>query len=252
MELSVRLCPSPELYQYYHQEGARVIVVDIFRATTTMTTAFINGAKRILPVASTELAEKLGQERDCLVAAERNVKRCAFAQLGNDPMEYTSELVLGQEIVMTTTNGTKAIHIAHETGAKEIFIGSFLNLKSIVTDCLAQEVKDIIVLAAGWQGQMATEDSLYAGALSYELEQAGAVVKKNDGTELMQNLWEAHCLELDAREAYLSKSEHYARLKANGFAEAARYCLTILDKPAPIPSLKEEHTELWLGIKSPK
>ncbi len=250
MELTVRLCPSPELYTYYHTEGATAIVVDIFRATTTMTTAFLNGAKGILPVASTDLAEKLGKEGNFLIAAERNVKRCAFADLGNDPMEYSSELVKGREIVMTTTNGTKAINIAYETGAEQVLIGSFLNLKSIVAYCLAKGLKDIIVLGAGWQGQMSTEDSLYAGALSYELEQAGAVVKKNDGTELMQDLWEAHCLDFEARTTYFSKSEHYARLVTNGFAEAANYCLSILDKAISLPTLrKEADDKLWLRVE---
>ncbi len=250
MEISVRLCPSPELYEYYHREGAIAIVVDIFRATTTMTRAFLNGAKGILPVASTDLAQKLGQDGGLLIAAERNVKRCSFADLGNDPMEYSSELVNGREIVMTTTNGTKAINIAYETGAEQVLIGSFLNLKSIVSYCLRKELKDIIVLGAGWQGQMSTEDSLYAGALSYELEQAGAIVKKNDGTQLMQDLWEAHCLDFETRTTYLAKSEHYARLRANGFAEAANYCLTIQDEIISLPTLrKEEDGNLWLRIK---
>ncbi len=250
MKISVRLCPSPELYPYYHQEGATVIVVDIFRATTTMTTAFLNGAKGILPVASTDLAQQIGQERGFLIAAERNVKRCAFADLGNDPMEYSLGLVEGKEIVMTTTNGTKAINIAYETGAKEILIGSFLNLKSIVSHCLKQNPKDIIVLGAGWQGQMSTEDSLYAGALSYELEQAKLSVQKNDGTQLMQDLWEAHCLDFTARTTYLAKSEHYARLKANGFAEAADYCLTIQDDIISLPMLsKEADGNLWLRLR---
>ncbi len=249
MEISVRLCPSPELYNYYHQEGATVVVVDVFRATTTMTTAFLNGAKGILPVASTDLAKKLGQEEELLISAERNVKRCDFADLGNDPMEYESSLVGGREIVMTTTNGTKAINIAYETGAKEVLIGSFLNLKSIVAYCLDNKLEDIIVLGAGWQGQMSTEDSLYAGALSYELEQAQINVKKNDGTALMQDIWVSYCLDLEARINYFAKSEHYARLKANGFAQTANYCLTIQEELISIPILrKEEDGNLWLRV----
>ncbi len=248
MELNLRLCPSPELYQYYHKEGASVVVVDIFRATTTMTTAFINGAKAILPVSSTEEAERIGQEMDYIIAAERNVKRCAFAQLGNDPMEYTEALVKGKKIVMTTTNGTKAINLAFETGAKEVLIGSFLNLHSLVSHCLKNEIKDLVVLGAGWQGQMATEDSLYAGALAHYLEQKTELIK-NDGTKLMQDLWESYCLDFDSRLDYLSHSEHYARLTANGFAEAAAYCLKILSEDTPLPYLsKAEDNKLWLKV----
>ncbi len=245
MELSLRLCPSPELYQYYHKEGASVVIVDIFRATTTITTAFINGVKGIIPVASIEEAEAFAKQGQYIVAAERNVQRCSFADLGNDPMEYTEELVKGQKLVMTTTNGTKAIKIAFETGAKEVLIGSFLNLKSLVENCLTNKIKDLIVLAAGWQGQMATEDSLYAGALSHYLEKHIAIVK-NDGAKLMQDLWEAHCLDFESRLAYLSHSEHYARLKANGFSEAAAYCLKILEEQVPLPFLTQKGNQLEL------
>lgn len=226
------------------------MVVDIFRATTTMTTAFMHGAKGILPVASVEEAERLSANPDYIIAAERNVKRCDFAHLGNDPMEYDAETIQGREVVMTTTNGTKAINIAFEAGAKEVLIGSFLNLKSIVRYCQENQLEDLIILASGWQGQMASEDSLYAGALAYELEQAGVEVVFNDGTHLMQTIWEAHCLNLNTRLDYLSKSEHYARLEANGFAEAVPYCLTILSEDnLPVPVLREEeHAQRWLRI----
>ncbi len=104
--MHVYLCPSPELYPLYHRPNSIVIIVDIFRASTTMVAPFAHGAKGILPVASTEEAEETGKRLGALIAAERNVVRCDFAQLGNDPAEYTTDLVSGREIVFTTTNGT--------------------------------------------------------------------------------------------------------------------------------------------------
>ena len=99
--MQVYLCPSPELYPLYHRPNSIVIIVDIFRASTTMVAAFAHGAKGILPVASTEEAEETGKRLGALIAAERNVVRCDFAQLGNDPAEYTTDLVSGREIVFT-------------------------------------------------------------------------------------------------------------------------------------------------------
>ena len=108
--MNIYLCPSPELYSLYHRPDTIVIIVDIFRASTTMVTALGHGARSIIPVSTTEEAETLGHTLGCLIAAERNVQRCPFAQLGNDPAEYTEELVSGKDIVFTTTNGTRALN----------------------------------------------------------------------------------------------------------------------------------------------
>ncbi len=83
--MNIYLCPSPELYPLYHRPGAIVIIVDIFRDSTTMVTALAHGARSILHVATTEEAEEQGKALGCLIAAERNVMKCPFAQLGNDP-----------------------------------------------------------------------------------------------------------------------------------------------------------------------
>ena len=59
--MNIYLCPSPELYSLYHREGASVIITDIFRASTTMSTAFAEGASAILAVATVEECEELGR-----------------------------------------------------------------------------------------------------------------------------------------------------------------------------------------------
>ena len=152
--MNIYLCPSPELYSLYHRPDTIVIIVDIFRASTTMVTALGHGARSIIPVSTTEEAETLGHTLGCLIAAERNVQRCPFAQLGNDPAEYTEELVSGKDIVFTTTNGTRALNIAKEHGVEEILVGAFINLRSTLHYC-HQLGTDVLVLAAGWKGKMA-------------------------------------------------------------------------------------------------
>ena len=101
----VDICFSPALFPFYSQPNDVVVVTDIFRATTTMCTAFLNGLSAIIPVATTKEAEQY-KDQGFLVGAERNVVQCSFADFGNSPFEYTRDTVEGKEIVFTTTNGT--------------------------------------------------------------------------------------------------------------------------------------------------
>ena len=86
--MTIDICLSPTLYPYYQKQSDTVIVVDIFRATTTMCAAFHNGATAIIPVADIDLARKYKSE-GFLVGAERNTRRVDFADFGNSPIEYT-------------------------------------------------------------------------------------------------------------------------------------------------------------------
>lgn len=246
--MKIFLCPSPDLYHLYHRSGATVIITDIFRASTTIVTAINNGAEAILPVACTEEAQRLGQEYGYLIAAERNVRRCEFADLGNDPMEYTSERILGKHIVLTTTNGTRSLHIALEAGAQEILIGSFLNLSATLGHCLEIGAEEVIVLAAGWQGQLSIEDNLYAGALAYHLSCTGQGGAKGDAAVMMLDLWRGHCLTQELREQYIKSSEHYARLEAASYAHTTSYCMQIDTVPVVV-RLEEQNGRWWLVKK---
>ncbi len=224
-KIQIHLCPSPELYSLYHKDEAVVIVVDIFRATTTMTTALWHGAEGILPVASTDECQRLGEQYGYLMAAERAVRRCPFAQLGNDPAEYTPQRIAGKRIVMTTTNGTRSLTIARDHGARHILIGSLLNLSATLDYCLSLDVGHIVVLAAGWQGQASMEDMLYAGALSHLASQRGVGQACGDAAVMMRDLWCQTSLTHEERCAYITHSEHYERLAQAGHSSAVSYCM---------------------------
>lgn len=225
--MQISLCPSPELYHLYQQEGATVIVTDVFRATTTMTTAFDNGTVGILPVSSVEDAERIGTERGYLMAAERHVVKCAFAQLGNDPLEYVLSLVQGREIVMTTTNGTRAIHVALEAGATEVLVGSFRNLPATLAYLQSKAVEQVVVIAAGWQGQASAEDCLYAAGLIHLAVEAQVGQASGDMARMIYDLYRHHASTPASCLQYLKSSEHYARLERTGYAHTAGYCLEI-------------------------
>lgn len=225
--MKISLCPSPELYQLYKQEGATVIVTDVFRATTTMTTAFDNGTIGILPVSTVEDAERIGTERGYLMAAERHVVKCAFAQLGNDPLEYVPSLVEGKEIVMTTTNGTRAIHVALDAGATEVLVGSFRNLPATLAYLERRGVEQVVVIAAGWQGQASAEDCLYVAGLIHLAVEAHIGEACGDMAKMIYDLYR-HCASTpESCLEYLKSSEHYVRLERTGYAHTAGYCLEL-------------------------
>lgn len=224
--MNIYICPSPDLYGLYHRPGATVIVTDVFRATTTMTTAIANGAAAIRAVASTEECEALGKAHGYLTAAERNVQRCPFADFGNDPLEYTPERVASRQIVMTTTNGTRSIDLARGLGASRILIGSFLNLSATLEYCQREGIEEVVILAAGWQGQVSAEDCLYGGAFAWLATRRGWGTTSGDMASMMLRLYDDYGQTIEGRISLLRESEHYARLVYAGHEGAVAYCLT--------------------------
>jgi 2-phosphosulfolactate phosphatase len=166
--------------------GRTVVVVDILRATTTIAVALANGAKAVLPAASTEEALRIAQnlERDAVVlAGERKSARIPGFALGNSPAEFGPEVVAGKTIVMTTTNGTQALIAAQ--GAREVIVGAAVNFSAVAQHCRAAlaEYGDVVILCAGVEKHFALEDAFAAGRLTKVLLPEGGLrrVTVNDG-----------------------------------------------------------------------
>jgi phosphosulfolactate phosphohydrolase-like enzyme len=139
-------------------ENKNVVVIDILRATTTMCVAMENGANSIWPVDSVQKAAQAGSS--FLTAGERNGEKVEGFDLGNSPQEFSEEVVKGRDIVMTTTNGTKAISLSE--GAKNIYIASYRNISAVVQE-LQKQPEDIVLFCSGWKDQVNLEDTLFAG-----------------------------------------------------------------------------------------
>ena len=147
------------------------VVFDILRATTSMITALGNGAAKIIPVSEISQALAFREKHpDALLAGERDGLRIRAAQtgsvdfdLGNSPREFTREIVLGKSIVMTTTNGTRALNACF--GANKILIGSFLNL-DVLSAWLKKEMPaSLLLVCAGTFEEAAYEDTVAAGSV---------------------------------------------------------------------------------------
>lgn len=236
--MKVDVCFSPALYPAYHNPEAIVVVVDIFRATTTMAAAFAKGVKSIRPVATIEEAKRY-KEQGWLVGAERNVKKCEFADFGNSPFDYTPEKVAGKDVIFTTTNGTRAITIARS--AFRVVTGAFVNLKAVADYCLRYK-RDVVVLCSGWQDKVNREDTLFGGALADVLIRTGLYESAGDATHIAREMWLSH---QDCLLSYIETTEHYFRLKANGLENAVPYCLT-LNQISVVPELRIENGILIL------
>jgi 2-phosphosulfolactate phosphatase len=152
-------------------DGTLCVVFDVFRATSSMVTALANGAAAIIPVG--EIPEALAMKEKTptvLLAGERDGVRIRAAltggtdfDLGNSPREFTKEKVAGKSIVMTTTNGTRALRSC--VHARTVLIGSFLNLQATADCVLRESPENLVLICSGTHEQTAYEDALGVGAL---------------------------------------------------------------------------------------
>jgi 2-phosphosulfolactate phosphatase len=150
-------------------QGRTVFLIDILRATTVMCAALAHGAKALIPVASTEEALRLAQtigSTDVLLAGEKQCVRIPGFALGNSPLEMTEQVVKGKTIIVTTTNGTKALLAAQ--GAATVYLAAAANLTAAgerAREALEHH-RDILILCAGREGQFSLDDAYCAGRLA--------------------------------------------------------------------------------------
>jgi len=226
---TVQVCLTPALLHLHPIEGRVVVVIDILRATSSITYGLANGAEAIIPVANVE---------DCLacagngylLAAERNGEVVEGFDFGNSPFSYTEEKVHGKTIVLTTTNGTKALHMAREQAA-QVVIGAFLNV-TVLVQWLRQQDKDVVLLCAGWKDQFNLEDTLFAGAVVHALKDD--FVHFDDACVAAEDMY---LLAKGDLRGYLKKSSHSHRLAQLNIEEDVQFCLR-QDVCSVIPVLK--------------
>ncbi len=230
------LCPCPVLYPYYQKEGDTVIVVDVFRASATMCAILLNGATAVIPVAGEEEAKQYKSE-GFLVGAERNTRKCDFADFGNSPFDYIPERVSGKEVVFTTTNGTQAIQAAK--GSSRLFVGTFSNIDAVLEASL-RAAERVVILCAGWENRINVEDTLFGGAFAEKLSEKEELIIGSDSIRIALELWQqAKHNPLE----YLKNSDHYARLIANGAVNDAPYCLQMNTVPV-VPCYDKQEGKL--------
>jgi 2-phosphosulfolactate phosphatase len=161
--LKLDICFSPDLLSLYDLRGKVAVIVDVLRATSTIVTA--QGVPAVFPVATLEECAELGRTHGYITAAERDGVAAEGFDLGNSPFGFLDGKlpVRGRNLAISTTNGTRALHLS--LAADAVVCGAFLNLQAVVKFAAAQQ-RDVVVVCAGWKGQFCLEDSLFGGALA--------------------------------------------------------------------------------------
>jgi 2-phosphosulfolactate phosphatase len=213
---------SPALLNLYDVNNTIVVVIDVLRATSTIATVLYNGAKEIIPVDSVERCIQLGRELECITAGERDGQVAPGLQYGNSSFEYPRSFIAGKTLVLTTTNGTKLLHMALAKGATEIITGSFLNL-SAVCDHLVAMKKNVILGCAAWKNKINMEDSLFAGAVISRIKEHFSI--NCDSSHMAMQLYN---LAKDDMYEFMknNNASHYQRLTNFGLEKDIRHCLT--------------------------
>lgn len=213
---------SPALLHLYDVSNCIVVVIDVLRATSTIATALYNGAREIIPVDSVERCIQLGKELECITAGERDGQIAPGLQYGNSSFEYPREFIEGKTLVLTTTNGTKLLHMALNRGATEVITGSFLNL-SAVCDHLLELKRNVILGCAAWKDRVNIEDTLFAGAVVDRLKEHFSI--NCDASQMARTLYNAARPDLYE---FMKNNDasHYHRLMNFGLERDIRHCLT--------------------------
>jgi 2-phosphosulfolactate phosphatase len=213
---------SPALLHLYDVSNSIVVIIDVLRATSTIATVLYNGAKCIIPVDSVAACIRIGKQIEGITAGERDGKVAEGLSYGNSPFEYPREFVSGKTLVLTTTNGTKLLHMALEKGAKKIITGSFGNL-SAVCDYLIEQKRNVILGCAAWKDRVNIEDTLFAGAVISRINEHFAI--NCDASQIAETMYKE--ARKDLFEFLKNKhASHYLRLSKFGLEKDIRYCLT--------------------------
>lgn len=219
---SLFTCLSPALLHLYDLQDSVVVIIDVLRATSTITTALHNGARAVVPVDSVPECIRLGAELGGITAGERDGKVAEGLVHGNSPFEYPRSFIEGKTLVLTTTNGTKLLHMALQQGAADVITGSFPNLSAVCDYLLAQQ-RPVVLGCAAWKDRFNLEDTLFAGAVVNRIRDSFDL---NCDASAM-----AEALYLEAQPDLFGfmkakNASHYRRLSGFGLDKDMQYCLT--------------------------
>lgn len=209
----IEVVVAPELTPNYDADGKLVVVIDIFRATTTIVTAMANGIHQVKTCLEAEEAIALKKE-GYLVGGERNGLKLEAMDVDNSPLTFLNDVYANCKLAISTTNGTKAVDFSLK--AKEIIIGAFVNISAVV-DYISNSDLDVLLVCAGWKGKMSTEDFMFAGAVISQLSDDFLLT---DSSEIALSYYD---------ESYATKlvsCEHALRLNKLEKQEDVSFCLS--------------------------
>lgn len=226
----ISTCFVSKWFEESSENDSIIVVIDLLRATSVISTAFHYGVEEIIPLETLEEALTFKDKPNHIVAAERNAKRLEGFHYGNSPFHYMNEEVRGKSLALTTTNGTKALLLAE---SRHAITASFVNFDAVV-EYLIEKNKDVVLLCSGWKGLFNLEDSIFAGKLASVLMQNG-FQNNNDSTLAAIELFKISDRDLFG---FLSNSSHRKRLQSLNMEEDTKFCLNPTFQSDIVPILK--------------
>ena len=212
---------SPALLHLYDLSSSIVVIIDVFRATSTIASALHNGARCVIPVDSVQRAIEISKNIGGIAAGERDGIIAEGLQHGNSPLEYSREFIENKTLVLTTTNGTRLLQMALDNNADSIISGSFPNL-SAVCDFLAAQKKNVVLGCAGWKDRFNLEDTLFAGAVICRIKKQFTI--HCDSSFMAETIYDKYKNKLIE---FAPNLTHYHRLVERfGLIEDIRFCMT--------------------------
>jgi 2-phosphosulfolactate phosphatase len=234
---SLEVCFSPSLLPLFNTTDTITVVIDVFRATSTIIAALHNGAHSVIPVSSVKECIQIGRDLpNSITAGERDGKVADGLNYGNSPSEYPKSFVEGKILVLTTTNGTRLLHMIQN--AHSIVIGSFSNLNAI-SEFLIKQNRNVLLACASWKDRFNLEDSLFAGAV------ANSIINN-----FTINCDSAHaCMSMSDQAQgdyyeYLKRGAHFKRLSGYGLESDMIDCTSVNTHPI-VPILKGDSLVIY-------
>ncbi|MFO0960362.1 MAG: 2-phosphosulfolactate phosphatase [Isosphaeraceae bacterium] len=224
--------------------GGVAVVIDVLRATTVMVQAFAQGCREIRPCLEVDQARDLAAglpEGSALVAGEREALPIPGFDVGNSPREFTRDRCGGRTLVMTTTNGTKALLACRD--ADRVLVAAFTN-RSAVLSALANESRPIHLVCAGTEGEPSLEDSWLAGSIAWGLMPGR---RPDDLARLAMKAWRPDLEKSAHLEPALRKGKGGRRLVEIGCAPDIAAASKIDRFPRILPELADSPTRLILA-----
>lgn len=201
-------------------KGKTVIIIDILRATSVIVTALDNGCTEVIPVLNVEDAKAIVKENreKYILGGERNALKIEGFDFSNSPLDYTKKVAQDKILVMTTTNGTKAINGAVK--GKNILIGAMINAKAVAHKAIELD-NDLVIINSGTNGEFSIDDFICSGyIIDCILNEMNA--KLSDIAVTSHYIYEKNKDIL----GFLNKAKHYSILKNLGLIEDIKYCCT--------------------------
>jgi 2-phosphosulfolactate phosphatase len=199
-------------------ENKTVVVIDILRATSVITTAINNGCVGVIPVLTVEDAAEIvrNSKGEFMLGGERNALKIEGFHYSNSPLEFTRETIEGKTLVMTTTNGTKAIKGC--VGASNILIGAMVNAKATAKK-IVELNKDVVIVNAGTGGEFSIDDFLCSG---YIID----CVLNTVQAELSDIAVTSHYIYKNNEDihSFIKYASHYKRIMELGLEADLEYC----------------------------